>query len=585
MSRGMCEFCRGMCKFSAAVQFMEVEGSDDESVESNDPVQFMEVEGSDDESVESDDPVQFMEVEGADHESVESDDPDVQQRAAQAFNVVCEELGDLIMARLPVRDLLRTRSVCKYLRACSLQLNSKYFRRRQLEAGVTDWYFPTFCVGGAKSVTGGQEMGAWMGLHQPSSGVLSLPPFSFLPFSLESMVMVAASGGLVCFQKLPPDAIFDPAAYVCSHGAIVPPPKPYRTYDFIICNPLTKKWRRLPSITPIAGNLSLLKLLVVDPKNYSQEYDFLLLGRDFSWKYSSSQHTWESGNHRHSVWNSSQSQPTATTTTAAGHGVFMNGSGGSTIFKGRLYCLSTSSTPNGPRPQLHAIHQLDLQTLTWLDDLVWWRHLGATAPIKNIPNPDVGEQPPTRPLEPNSLLNPQLVVCAGTLFAVLPVLELNPHRSDCLNNPFTSKKAREYIPRTRLEIISERENLYREGLRFRIFNLLEVPETPDSHESMCTAAEFNQRDYYAEMPAYMDLPSGPLARQRTAPSQLWFSCTAKDDKIWMATAKQLISYDVHTNCWESKPLLDLRLTYKEYFLPHASLHYAYPMELNFTAIP
>jgi hypothetical protein len=48
--------------------------------------------------------------------------PDLQQRAAPAFDtVVCEELGDLIMARLPVRDLVRTRSVCKYLRA-SMQL-------------------------------------------------------------------------------------------------------------------------------------------------------------------------------------------------------------------------------------------------------------------------------------------------------------------------------------------------------------------------------------------------------------------------------------------------------------------------------
>jgi hypothetical protein len=102
---------------------------------------------------------------------------------------------------------------------------------------------------------------------------------------------------------------------------------------------------------------------------------------------------------------------------------------------------------------------------------------------------------------------------------------------------------------------------------------------------MCTAAEFNQRDYYAEMPAHMDLPTGPLPGQRIAPSQLWFSCTAKDDKIWMATAKQLISYDVQRNCWESKPLLDLRLTYKEDFFPHAYLHNAYPMELNFTAIP
>jgi hypothetical protein len=182
-------------------------------------------------------------------------------------------------------------------------------------------------------------------------------------------------------------------------------------------------------------------------------------------------------------------------------------------------------------------------------------------------------------------LNPQLVVCAGTLFAVLPVLELNPHRSDCLNNPFTSKTAREYIPRTRQEIISELDNMYRESLRFRIFNLLEVRETPESHESMCTAAEFKQREYYAEMPTHMDLPTGPLPGQRIAPSQLWFSCTAKDDKIWMATAKQLISYDVQRNCWESKPLLDLRLTYKEHFFPHAYLHNAYPMELNFTAIP
>ncbi len=57
--------------------------------------------------------VQFMEVEGTEHERVESDDPDVQQRVAPAFTVVCEELGDLIMARLPVQDLVRTRSVCK----------------------------------------------------------------------------------------------------------------------------------------------------------------------------------------------------------------------------------------------------------------------------------------------------------------------------------------------------------------------------------------------------------------------------------------------------------------------------------------
>jgi hypothetical protein len=27
------------------------------------------------------------------------------------------------------------------------------------------------------------------------------------------------------------------------------------------------------------------------------------------------------------------------------------------------------------------------------------------------------------------------------------------------------------------------------------------------------------------------------------------------------------------------------LTYKEHFFPHAYLHNAYPMELNFTAIP
>ncbi len=263
----------------------------------------------------------------------------------------------------------------------------------------------------------------------------------------------------------------------------------------------------------------------------------------------------------------------------------MNGSGGSTIFKGRLYCLSTRSRTNRPRCQLHAIHQLDLQSLTWLDDLVWLRHLGAIALIKTIPNPNVGEQLHTKPLQPNSLLNPQLVVCAGTLFAVLLVLELNPHRSDCLNNPFTSKTARKYIPRTQLKVITEQENIYREGLRFRIFNLLEVTKSPKSHESMCIAAEFNQRDYYAEMSAYMDLPIGLLPGQRTSPSQLWFSCTAKDDKIWMATATQLISYKLQRNCWETKPLLDLRLTYKEHFLPHASLHNAYPMELNFIVIP
>jgi hypothetical protein len=102
---------------------------------------------------------------------------------------------------------------------------------------------------------------------------------------------------------------------------------------------------------------------------------------------------------------------------------------------------------------------------------------------------------------------------------------------------------------------------------------------------MSTVAEFNQRDYYVEMPTDIDLPARSLPGQRNSPSQLWFSCTAKDDKIWMATSKQLISYDVQKNCWESKPLLDPRLIDKEHVFPPAYLHNEFPMELNFTAIP
>jgi hypothetical protein len=184
--------------------------------------------------------VQFLEAERTDHGSIQSYDPDKQQRAATAaFTVVCEEVGDLIIAKLPVRDLVRTLSVCKALRACGdanrVLIHSKYFRRKQLETRVTpvtDWYFPTSRVGGPKSVTHGLEMGAWVGLHHPSNHVLSLPSFTFLPFSLGSMVMMTAAGGLVCFQKLPPGS-FDPAVHVSSGATSFEPPKRYRTYDFI----------------------------------------------------------------------------------------------------------------------------------------------------------------------------------------------------------------------------------------------------------------------------------------------------------------------------------------------------------------
>jgi hypothetical protein len=167
--------------------------------------------------------VQFMEAERIDHGSVQSYDPDVQQRVtAAAFTVVCEEVGDLIFAKLPVRDLIKTISVCKALRACGNAncglIHSKYFRRKQLEmrvTEVTDWYFLTSRVGGAKSVTNGLEMGAWVGLHHPSNHVLSLPSFTFLPFSLKSMAMMTAAGGFVCFQKLPP-ASFDPTVHASS---------------------------------------------------------------------------------------------------------------------------------------------------------------------------------------------------------------------------------------------------------------------------------------------------------------------------------------------------------------------------------
>jgi len=231
--------------------------------------------------------VQVMEAEPTDHGSVQSYDPDALQRAAAAaFTVVCEEVGDLIIARLRVRDLIRTISVCKALKACCddanrVLIHSKYFRRKQLEARVTevtDWYFPTSRVGGPKSVTNGLETGAWVGLHHPSTHVLSLPSFTFLPFSLESMHMMTVAGGLVCFQKLPP-ASLDPAVHVSSGAASLQPPKRYRTYDFIVCNPLTKKWRRLPSITPIAANLWLLKLLVADQKTIPRNtISFCLVG-------------------------------------------------------------------------------------------------------------------------------------------------------------------------------------------------------------------------------------------------------------------------------------------------------------------
>jgi hypothetical protein len=178
--------------------------------------------------------LQFMEAKRTDHGSVQSYDPDKQQRvAAPAFTVVCEEVGDLIIARLPVRDLVRTLSVCKALRACGdanrVLIHSNYFKRKQLEARVTpvtDWYFPTSRIGGPKSVTHGLETGAWVGLHHPSNHVLSLPSFTFLPFNLGSMVMMTAAGGLVCFQKLPPRN-FDPAIHVSSGAASLEPPKGY----------------------------------------------------------------------------------------------------------------------------------------------------------------------------------------------------------------------------------------------------------------------------------------------------------------------------------------------------------------------
>ncbi len=68
--------------------------------------------------------VQVMEAEQTDHGSVQSYDPDAQRHtAAAAFTVVCEEVGDLIIARLPVRDLIWTLSVCKALRAFGLDVN------------------------------------------------------------------------------------------------------------------------------------------------------------------------------------------------------------------------------------------------------------------------------------------------------------------------------------------------------------------------------------------------------------------------------------------------------------------------------
>jgi hypothetical protein len=165
--------------------------------------------------------------------------------ASPSWSGLPEDVLVHILARLPVPNLLRVRTVCKhwtsvtsspaFLSLCDSQSPEPYFPVMMLRA-------PNFYQD-----CGNDSPGPLFGYDHTTQTWQKLPPLDFLP--REAMVPVAAAEGLVCFES---------------------------ASRYVLCNPVTRTCVELPRIAYSCTRLSSVHI-VVDRSTVS--FRVLLLGK------------------------------------------------------------------------------------------------------------------------------------------------------------------------------------------------------------------------------------------------------------------------------------------------------------------
>nr|XP_024363967.1 F-box/kelch-repeat protein At5g15710-like [Physcomitrium patens] len=162
-----------------------------------------------------------------------------------------DDVLDRVIARLPLQYLIRMQSVCKKWK---IKLRTSSFIRlceAESETAPAEWFL-TF---------GQQKVGTVCFAYDVQLSKWYSLPLGFLPFDLNTKAPLAAADGLICLG----------AGWNATARGVMPT-------KLIICNPLSRFWRDVPSPPQLDPATSLVSVagLVVD--RFAGTYKLIVIG-------------------------------------------------------------------------------------------------------------------------------------------------------------------------------------------------------------------------------------------------------------------------------------------------------------------
>ncbi|KAG0624274.1 hypothetical protein M758_3G235900 [Ceratodon purpureus] len=217
----------------------------------------------------------------SDSSSADDSEPSRQTiRACRSSACSSASLGcvaDLVFWYLPVRTLVRCKVLSKEWRAWCEKNLVQIAKERRKDESKLDWYFPLAFEHRKHVRQRGGLPGSWTwkwyGVHQGTKEQHPLVGFDFLPgFSLSrsDYALQAVSGGLVVLAKLN---------------------LRNKDFDYIVCNPLSKKWKMLPRHADCVGRRLDTRTVLVS-KDLPNEYMVIRLSYYCIDVYTSSNEQW-----------------------------------------------------------------------------------------------------------------------------------------------------------------------------------------------------------------------------------------------------------------------------------------------------
>lgn len=270
-----------------------------------------------------------------------------------------EDLMLRVQTWLPARVLVRTAIVCKQWRNWQrlILTDENYFPRgfRPSYSVLQDWYFPTTLCTRIRIKPPTLQ---WFGVHHSTElQVHKLPDITFVPAPPEFYHTVSSAGGLLWLQQGEVDS---------------------NTY--IVCNPLTRKWKQLPPCpAPRVMFSRILEHMLIDEN--SNSYKAYIISGDYVCEYTSADEKWSD------VWWFDRQKTSRYVYS-------------SLLSEGFVYSLEEAGYRHS------VVEVFDIHAKLWRSDMIYTLF---------------DQRMHDQIFDGNETFAPSLVVCLGAIYAVVPV--------------------------------------------------------------------------------------------------------------------------------------------------------------------